>query len=154
MLTPVRLPFGRARLVTRPRSTGSLLEKTIGIVEVALFAASAAGGAPAGHDHIDMAGDKVRRQCRKLLIASVGPAVFHCHVSSVGVAGFGEALVERGDVGRIWARRGAAEIADHGHRLLLGARRQRPCERRAADKLQQLTASHSLTSSAVNPLIR
>jgi ABC-type uncharacterized transport system substrate-binding protein len=40
-LTPVRLPPGRARLATRPNSTGSVpLLKTIGIVEVALLAAS------------------------------------------------------------------------------------------------------------------
>ena len=46
MLTPVRLPPGRARLATRPTSTGSPTPmKTIGIVEVALFAASAAGAA-------------------------------------------------------------------------------------------------------------
>ena len=43
-LTPVRLPPGRARLATRPSLTGSPpLKKTIGIVEVAVFAASAAG---------------------------------------------------------------------------------------------------------------
>jgi hypothetical protein len=42
VLTPVRLPPGRARLVTSPFSSGSSpLRKTIGIVEVALFAASA-----------------------------------------------------------------------------------------------------------------
>jgi hypothetical protein len=40
-LTPVRLPPGRARPATRPIATGSLEEwKTIGIVEVAFFAAS------------------------------------------------------------------------------------------------------------------
>src|SRR5262252_3873718 len=40
LLKPVRLPPGRARLATRRSPTGSLtLVKTIGIVEVALFAA-------------------------------------------------------------------------------------------------------------------
>src|SRR4051794_18246508 len=43
--TPVRLPPGWARLATSPSPTGSApLLKTIGIVEVALFAASAEGG--------------------------------------------------------------------------------------------------------------
>jgi hypothetical protein len=38
-LNPVTLPPGRARLATRPRSTGSLPPmKTIGIVEVAMKA--------------------------------------------------------------------------------------------------------------------
>jgi hypothetical protein len=42
-LTPVRLPPGQARLATRPNATGSLMAlKTIGIVEVAFFAANAA----------------------------------------------------------------------------------------------------------------
>jgi len=39
---PVRLPPGRARLETRPKATGFALLKTIGIDEVARFAASAA----------------------------------------------------------------------------------------------------------------
>jgi len=38
--------FLRARLVTSPWPTGSLTLKTIGIVEVALFAASAPGVVP------------------------------------------------------------------------------------------------------------
>src|SRR5437762_14091822 len=42
-LTPVRLAPGRARLATKPGSTASPTLKTIGIVEVALFAASAEG---------------------------------------------------------------------------------------------------------------
>ena len=40
MLKPVRLPPGRARLATRPAATGSPPTKTIGIVEVAPFAAA------------------------------------------------------------------------------------------------------------------
>jgi hypothetical protein len=44
-LTPVRLPPGRARLAISPSLTGSPpCLKTIGIVEVALFAANAEGG--------------------------------------------------------------------------------------------------------------
>ena len=42
LVTPVMLPPGRFRLATRPISTGSLpVTKTIGIVVVADFAASA-----------------------------------------------------------------------------------------------------------------
>src|SRR3954447_15506189 len=45
---PVRLPPGGARLATSPSTTGSPpCLKTIGMVEVVLFAASAAGGVPA-----------------------------------------------------------------------------------------------------------
>ena len=43
-VTPVTLPPGRLRLATRPSWTGSLpISKTIGMVVVAAFAASAAG---------------------------------------------------------------------------------------------------------------
>jgi hypothetical protein len=41
---PVRFAPGRLRLATRPRATGSMpLEKTMGMVVVAAFAASVAG---------------------------------------------------------------------------------------------------------------
>ena len=47
LVTPVTLPPGRARLVTRPAATGSIPTwKTMGIVAVAAFAASAAGVLP------------------------------------------------------------------------------------------------------------
>ena len=46
LLKPVRLPPGRAKLATRPSLTGSPTKvKTIGVVEVALFAASVGGEA-------------------------------------------------------------------------------------------------------------
>jgi len=46
-LTPVRLPPGRARLAINPAATGSPpITETIGIVEVALFAATAERSPP------------------------------------------------------------------------------------------------------------
>ena len=43
-LTPVMLPLGRLRFATKPSATGSAAAvNTIGIVEVAAFAATAAG---------------------------------------------------------------------------------------------------------------
>jgi len=46
-LKPVRLPPGRVKLATRPNSIGWLtLAKTIGIAEVAFFAASGGGMPP------------------------------------------------------------------------------------------------------------
>ena len=44
-VTPVMLPPGRVKLATRPSLTGSSGVKTIGIVAVAAFAASAEGAA-------------------------------------------------------------------------------------------------------------
>jgi hypothetical protein len=37
--------------------------KTIGIVEVALFAARAGRGAAGGHDHVDLMVDEIGSQC-------------------------------------------------------------------------------------------
>ena len=47
MLTPVRLPPGRARPAISPCPIGSPLMNTIGIVEVAFFAATAGALPPA-----------------------------------------------------------------------------------------------------------
>jgi hypothetical protein len=77
MLVPVRFPPGRLKLVTRPASTGSsATTKTIGIVEVALFAASAGGEAAAGRDHVDPAGYEVGCHRGQTVIAALRPAVF------------------------------------------------------------------------------
>ena len=96
MLTPVRLPPGRARLATRPvLDRVAAAEKTIGIVEVALFAASAEG-VPPGRDHVDLAADEIGGQCGQPIIAALRPAVFDRHVLSLDVAGFAQSLAERG----------------------------------------------------------
>ncbi len=147
MLTPVRLPPGRARLATRPAPTGSApMTKTIGIVEVALFAASAEGDA-ARRDHVDLAADEIGGQCGQPIIVALRPAVFDRHVLSLDIAGFAQSLVERGHIRCSRAGRAGAEEADHRHRLLLraqGARRRH----RAAQQEHQLAAPHSMTSSA------
>ena len=99
MLKPVRLPPGRARLATRPAATGSLPpRKTIGIVEVALFAASAEGVAARRHDHVDLAADEIGGQGGQPIIMALRPAVFDRHVLSLDIAGFAQSLPERGQV--------------------------------------------------------
>ena len=96
LLKPVRLPPGRARLATRPAPTGSPTPvKTIGIVEVAFFAASAEVGGD-GHDHVDLAADEVGGQCRQPIIVALRPAVFDRQVLSLDVAALTQSLVERG----------------------------------------------------------
>src|ERR1700730_171245 len=122
LLTPVRLPPGRARLATRPNPTGSPPEKTIGIVEVAPFAATA-GGVP------------------------LRPAVFYHHVLSFDPAGSAESLAECGCKRSKRTGRPGAEKSDHRHRLLLRAPRGRR-RHRAAQQQHQLAAVHSMTSSA------
>jgi hypothetical protein len=57
---PVRLPPRRARLATRPSSTGSVpTTNTIGIVEVAFFAASSCWGSSTRGDDLDVAADEI-----------------------------------------------------------------------------------------------
>ena len=58
LVAPVMLPPGRFRLATTPNSTGSLpIEKTIGIVVVAAFAASAAGPVAGTDSELDAVGN-------------------------------------------------------------------------------------------------
>ena len=122
MLTPVRLPPGRARLATKPFATGSPPPaKTIGIVEVAFFAASAEGGPPLVDDHVDLAADEVGGQCGQPIIAGPPPSGIrsprfvprHSRFRSVP-GGTRPQTVHTG-------RATGAEEADHRHRLLLRA---------------------------------
>ena len=92
MLTPVRLPPGRFRLVTSPNSTGSNpTAKTIGIVEVAAFAA-----VPKGHsdDHGHLTANEVGRQPRQSIVLSVRPAVFDRDVLALDITGLFQAPTE------------------------------------------------------------
>jgi hypothetical protein len=82
-LKPVRLPPGWAKLATNPAATGSLRAgKTIGIVEVAFFAASTEGEAAACHDQIDLAADNIGGECAKSIIVALGPAVLDRQIST------------------------------------------------------------------------
>ena len=59
---PVTFPPGRLKLATNPSRSGSLTaEKTIGMVEVAAFAASAAGGPARSKQYGDFKPDKISR---------------------------------------------------------------------------------------------
>ena len=119
LLTPVRLPPGRARLAIRPSSTGSPTLKTIGIVEVTVFAASA-GGVPLGRDHVHPSADEIGGQCGQSIIATIRPTVFDRYVLSFDVPGIAQSLAERGHIRcEHAAGRPGAEEADHRHRLLL-----------------------------------
>src|SRR5262249_47447184 len=81
------------------------------------------------------------------------PTIFDRHVPALDKSGFLEALAECGhEVGPI-GKRSAVEEPDHRHRwLLLRARRERPCGRRAAEQRYERAAlhvpGHSITSSA------
>src|SRR5262249_34034671 len=78
---------------------------------------------------------------------TLGKAVFDGHVLAFNVAGFLEALLERGDLLAQRSARSSAQESNHGHHRLLRARRARPrC--RAAEQCDEIAARHSITSSA------
>ena len=146
-VTPVTLPPGRLRLATSPSWTGSApIPKTIGIVVVAIFAASAAGIAVRGN-HGHLTANQISRQCRQSIVLAVRPAVLYRHVSVLEIAGVLQALAEptHNIVGSI--RRSGAEEPDDRHRRLLRARRERP-RNRTTKQRDELAPNHSITSSA------
>ncbi len=64
MLTPVRLPPGRARLATRPAATGSPLDEDDRDRRGRAFRRQCRRRAADRHDHVDLAADEVGGQCR------------------------------------------------------------------------------------------
>ena len=89
---------------------------------------------------------EVGHESRQAIELALQPMVLHRHVLALDVAGFVEALAEPGNKGRI--RQSGIDEADHWHRRLLRARRERPRSRRAAEERDELTPRHSITSSA------
>src|SRR5262249_55519376 len=81
-------------------------------------------------------------------ILALGPTILDRDVLALDVAAFLQPLPERGREMRERPRRRTAEIADHRHRRLLRARRERPGRRRAPQKRHELAALHSITSPA------
>src|SRR5439155_8126844 len=86
--------------------------------------------------------------CQQSLVLAFGPAIFDRHVRSFNISGLGQALAERAQTRCPEVRRCTAEKADYRHRRLLRARGERPRSRRAAEQRDELTPSHSITSSA------
>src|SRR5262249_32756651 len=122
ILIPVRLPLGRARLVTRPSRVGSSpTRKTMGIVVVAALAATAAGPS-AGDDHGSLPG-QLARHLRQTIDSTFGPAVADRDVLTLDESDLFQALAECGKTRCHAIRRSAVEKPDHRHRRLLRARR-------------------------------
>ena len=132
------LPPGLARLATKPYLTGSWeTEKTMGIVVVAALAASAVAKPAAA---------AITATCRRTRSAAssgrrshlLGPAVFERHVLALDIAGLFQALAKGAQALGDRLRRSGLEEADHRHRRLLRARRERPRGRRAAEQRDEL----------------
>ena len=70
---------------------------------------------------------------RQSIVLALRPAIFDRHVPALDIAGFAQALAERGEPGSVCFGRRAVQEPDHRHRRLLRARRERPRRRRAAE---------------------
>src|SRR5262249_41182876 len=99
-----------------------------------------------GGNHADLTTNEFVSQCRQAIVLARCPVVVYCYVVTLYVTLLTQAPPERRDA--IWVRGSAVEKPDHGHRLLLRPRRDRPhC--RAAEQCDELAATaHSITSSA------
>jgi hypothetical protein len=89
---------------------------------------------------------EVSHERRKAIELALQPVVLHRYILALEVAGFIEALAERGGKGRIgWS---GIDEPDNRHSRLLRARRERPRRCAAEQRDERAAAAHSITSSA------
>ena len=102
-------------------------------------------------NHSHLALNQIARHCRQPIVLTLCPTVFDGHVPVLDIAGFTQALKERGQVRRPPRGRGAIEKSDHRHRRPLRARHARRQQRRCrgAGQRDELAPPHSITSSAM-----
>jgi hypothetical protein len=79
-----------------------------------------------GDDHRHLTAYQLSCQRRQSIILAFGKAVFDRNIAPLDVTGFGQALAQYRHYARAWRRKTCAKIADHRHRRLLRARRERP----------------------------
>src|SRR5688572_27150036 len=97
MLMPVTLVPCRARLGTSPNETGSpALTKTIGIVDVAAFAASPEWIPPTAAITATRTLDEVGRKGRQSIVLEIRPAKLDRYIPAFDVPGVFEPLAEGG----------------------------------------------------------
>src|SRR6516162_7963232 len=77
------------------------------------------------------------------------PVIFQAHVLAVDVTDLAYPIAECGPIARSVFGRRSIHDRNHRHRRLLRARRERPCNRRAAEQRDEFAPFHSITSSAV-----
>src|SRR5262245_29773949 len=93
-------------------------------------------------DDGDLAANEIGSQRRHSLVVALGPAVLDRDIVALDEAGFLETFTEAGDEMREWTGRSGTEEPDHRHPLLLCVSRERPCDRRAAEKSEELAPLH------------
>ena len=141
-LTPVTLPPGRLRLATKPSWTGSPPsrehDRNRGGRRLGGQNRIAASGRG---DHGHLAADQIGRKRRQSIVLVFRKPVFDRHVAAFDIAGFTQATAERiREVGPVISPQ-AGQEADHRHRRLLRARRERPRRRRTAEQRDELAPS-------------
>jgi len=100
-------------------------------------------------NHGHLAANQIGCQCRQSIAVPFRPAVFDRHVPALDIAGFHQALAKRGQEVCILFGRPCVQEADHRHRWLLRACRERPRGRRATEQRdERAPVPHSITSSA------
>jgi hypothetical protein len=82
------------------------------------------------HGHLPM--NQISHHRRQPIAVTFPPAVFDRHVAAIDVTGFAQPFEKGRQGSRVTLGRSDVEKPDHRHRQLLGARRKRPCYRRAA----------------------
>src|SRR6266567_4371548 len=86
---PVTLPPGRPRLATSPFLTGSSGPvNTIGIVEVAAFAARTGGVGTTCDNHRDLSLNQIGGHCRQSLVLAFRPSIFDRHIAALEITRF------------------------------------------------------------------
>ena len=143
LVTPVRLPPGRDRLLTMPSATGSPpISKTIGIVAVADFAANATSAPPGATITRHLTVGQLLRQRRQPAVLTVGPSKLDRDRAPLDVTGFRQALAEGIEATAVAFRGFAAEIADDRQGLRAG--RDDRC-RRTTGEGDEITPPHSIS---------
>ena len=84
-------------------------------------------------DYVDPSLDQVGRQCGQPINFILGPAGDDSHVLALDIACPSETLAKSAQTVHHSIRGPGVEDADHRHRRLLRARRERPRRRRAAE---------------------
>src|SRR5262245_4337946 len=91
--------------------------------------------------------NEISCQCGKAFRLVFRRAIFDGDVVALDIATFLQRLAEGSQAHNVDLGGPDAEKADHRHRQLLRAQRQRPRNRRSTNKRNELTPSHSCPSS-------
>ena len=133
--------------------TGSpAIAKTIGMVDVACLATSACAS-PVVRIEIHLEPDELGRDFGKTLGAALRPAILDSDGATFDPAEFAQPLREGSRRhGLISGSRGPAEVADSRPLLgLLRACRERPGERRAGNRCDEVASSHQAPKVGMTP---